>query len=58
MMIRDKIAFWRQLHDYAGAMEIYLDMPPQPNIKIDLERLITETESEVWTMVDRYRESD
>jgi len=44
---------------YSHAMEAYLSAFDMPDIRIDVDRLIAETEAEVWAMVDRYRqESD
>ena len=57
MMTRDRIAFWRQIGDYAGVMEVFLDHGDTDK-GIDFARVIADTEAEVWAMVDKYRKKE
>jgi len=55
--MRDRMEFWRLMGEYARVMDVYLSLPRIEGI--DYDRLIDETEAEVWEMVDKYRkESD
>jgi len=53
MMNSDRTEFWRLMGEYARVMDVYLSLPRIDGI--DYDRLIDETEAEVWTMVDKYR---
>ena len=54
MMNSDRTEFWRLMGEYARVMDVYLSLPRIEGI--DYDRLIDETEAEVWAMIDRHRE--
>jgi len=56
MMTKDRIAFWQQIHDYAEVMELYLETIDLQGI--DMDKCISETEAEIWAMVDKYRKEE